>query len=396
MTSKERHEARYQRRKAAREAKRRKRLNEFDDFDKASSFGALISAHLDARRGVMWKASVARYDAHMIEYALRQSKELKNGRFKTTGYNEFPVMERGKRRQVHSIKHYSERVVRRSFCMKCFVPILSSNLIYDNGASIKGRGTSHAAGRTEALLHRYFRQNGSNDGYVIVVDFKNFFGNILHKPLFEMIDKYILDPRVNAIAKLFVTSTDEYRPVEERGRGVFIGPEDSQIFAVAFPNDIDHKIKDQWRVKSFVRYMDDSYLIFRTLEEARKYMELLRAEYRAKGIVINPKKTQIVKLSKGFTFLKTKYFLTDSGKLIRKPDHKSITMARRRLKGQKRLVQAGKITVKQVEQSYMSARGSLATRDAWRTIHGLDQLFFSLFGSTPWKRKKRKKRGNLK
>ena len=390
MTSKERHEKRYQRRKAAREAKRRARLNEFDDFEKAANFGAIITAHLAARRGVMWKASVARYDAHLIEYALRQSKELKTGKFKTTGYNEFPVMERGKRRQVHSIKHYSERVVRRSFCMECFVPILSSNLIYDNGASIKGRGTSHAASRTEAMLHRYYNRYGDNSGYIIVVDFKNYFGNILHKPLFDMLDKYILDPRLNAIGKLFIRSTDESRPPETRGRGLHIGPEDSQIFAVAFPNDIDHKIKDQWRVKAFNRYMDDSFLVVRTLEEAHKVMDLLRAEYRAKGIVINEKKTQIVKLSKGFSFLKTRYFLTDTGKLIRKADRKSITRLRRRMKKHKRRVAAGDMTVAQAEQSYMSARSSLLTRDAWRTIHNLDRLFYNLFESTPWKTKKKK------
>ena len=42
MNSKERHEARYQRRKAAREEKRRARLGEYDNFDNLLDANNLI------------------------------------------------------------------------------------------------------------------------------------------------------------------------------------------------------------------------------------------------------------------------------------------------------------------------------------------------------------------
>ena len=60
LNSKERHEARYQRRKAAREAKRRKKLDKYNDFERVASVPALIRANFDSRKGVLWKASVAR------------------------------------------------------------------------------------------------------------------------------------------------------------------------------------------------------------------------------------------------------------------------------------------------------------------------------------------------
>ena len=174
---------------------------------------------------------------------------------------------------------------------------------------------------------------------------------------------------------------------------MFIGPEDSQIFAIAFPNAIDHLIKDQWRQRYYNRYMDDSYIIFKTKEEAREYLQLLIAEYEKWGIVVNPRKTQIVKLSHGFTFLKTKYYLTETGKVIKKPDHKAIVRERRKLKKQKHLYDAGEMTLEQVSQSYMSWRGSMKSRNAYRSIHSMDKLFYALFGTTPWKDKKSKKRG---
>ena len=60
MTSEERKEARYQRRKAAREVKRLKMLETYD-FDRVVSPDALFQSAKEARRGVYWKASVQRY-----------------------------------------------------------------------------------------------------------------------------------------------------------------------------------------------------------------------------------------------------------------------------------------------------------------------------------------------
>ena len=70
MTSLERREGRYQRRKAKREEKHRTRIAKYDDFDRVSSVSSLIKANWDSRRGVMWKASVARYNMHFIKNAV--------------------------------------------------------------------------------------------------------------------------------------------------------------------------------------------------------------------------------------------------------------------------------------------------------------------------------------
>ena len=50
------------------------------------------------------------------------------------------------------------------------------------------------------------------------------------------------------------------------------------------------------------------------------------------GLFINPKKTQIVKLSHGFTFLKIKYNLTETGKVQERISKDSVTRMRRKLK----------------------------------------------------------------
>ncbi len=47
---------------------------------------------------------------------------------------------------------------------------------------------------------------------------------------------------------------------------------------------------------------------------------------------LHPEKTQIIKISHGITSLKTKYLLTDSGKVIRRIPHDTVTTERRKLK----------------------------------------------------------------
>lgn len=390
MTSIERHEARYQRRKKAREEKRRSHLDKYDNFDRVASVPALLRANWDSRKGVMFKGSVLRYNQHEYKNAVKMSKALKAGKDIRHGFYSFTVVERGKKRPINSV-HYSERVVRRSMCINALVPILSHNLIYDNGASLKGKGVSFSSERCETHLHKFYRRTGNNEGYAVCVDFTSYFQNILHMPLYDNLDRYILDPQLNALEKAFISEPEKYGMLEEPGRGIFIGPEDSQILAVSYPNSIDHKIKDQWRIKEFARYNDDSYILTDTLSSAKRILNQLFDEYDRLGIKPNKRKTQIVKLSKGFSFLKTRYFLLPSGRVIRKPNHKSIVRTRRRMKKHYKMVVSGVMTKDQATQSYMSARGSLMTRDSYRSVHGLDQLYFSLYGDTPWKKTKRRK-----
>lgn len=380
MTSEERHEQRYQRRKAARDQKRREALQEYDSFERAASPVALMCAHFDSRRGVLWKYSPARYDQNYIKNCTASSKRLMQGKNVCQGFYSFGIIERGKKRDIHSV-HYSERVIRRSVCINCLVPILSHNLIYDNGASLKGKGIHFAMKRTATHLRRYFREYGDNEGYVIVVDFRKYFQNIRHDKLFEMIDRSITDERLNQLTKQFVLSGGE-------DRGLFIGPEDSQILAIAFPNRIDHFIKDTLRCRYYERYNDDSIIIVREKDRAKEILGTLLKMYDEIGIIPNPKKTQIVKLSRGFTYLKTKYHLEANGRVVMRPCRDGIVRQRRKLRKFRKFMNDGIMTLEQVTQSYMSWRGYISRKNSGRTVRSADTLFYTLFHTKPWRKSK--------
>lgn len=267
--------------------------------------------------------------------------------------------------------HVSERVAQRSLCADALIPVLSHSLVYDNGASVKGKGISFAMDRLTAHLHRHYRKYGQ-EGYVLSIDFKNYFGNINHKYVEYILRKNFTDKKLIDFAMLFVD------------KGLGLGSETSQILAVAYPNRIDHAIKEKMRIKGYGRYMDDLYLIHPSKAYLQKCLNILRKAFAQIGIVVNEKKTHIIKLSHGFTFLKTQFILTATGKVIRKPCRASITRQRRKLKKFRKFLDNGEMTFKQIYNSYMSWRGFISHKDAYRTVKSMDTLFSELFLGERW------------
>ena len=108
------------------------------------------------------------------------------------------------------------------------------------------------------------------------------------------------------------------------------------------------------------------------LQEIRRICAELKIE-------LNEKKTRIVKLSHGFTFLKTQIYLTDTGKILRKPCRKAVVRQRRKLVRQYRKFLAGELSFEDIRCSYASWRGCMEKKQARRTIHSMNRLFDRLF-----------------
>ena len=146
MTSEERREARYQRRKAKRDEARLRRSKECGDFDEVFSFRHLYLSGKKCCKGVYWKNSTQRYIGNIIPIIAKTHRELQNGTFKHRGFHAFTIMERGKKRYIRSV-HITERAVQKCLCDYCLVPIYSACFIYDNSASLKHRGMDFALRR---------------------------------------------------------------------------------------------------------------------------------------------------------------------------------------------------------------------------------------------------------
>ena len=105
MTSEERREVRYQRRKARRLAKRQERQRAFEDV---FTFDNLYEAYRLCCRGVMWKASTQVYKANAMLNIHNTKKRLLSGKYKHRGFTVFHINERGKPRKIQA-SHISDR-----------------------------------------------------------------------------------------------------------------------------------------------------------------------------------------------------------------------------------------------------------------------------------------------
>lgn len=381
MTSEERHKVREARRRAKRAAKRAEVLKEYS-FEKVISSASLVKAANLSKRGVNWKASVQRYHINLLRNTWNLHNKLLRGESVVQGFICFDLLERGKLRHIRSV-HFKERVVQRSLCDNALVPVLSRGLIYDNGASIKGKGIHFAMFRCRDHLREYYRKHGSNRGWVLQVDFKGYFDNIEHGPTRAMLEKHFDDPRLLDLTWGFIKSFGE--------KSLGIGSQVSQILAVAYCSEIDHYTREVLGLNLSARYNDDSYFIHESREYLEQCLADLTEKWEALGIQINRKKTQIIPLRK-FTFLKVRFETTDTGKVIMRPCRKSNTKQRQKLKAFRRAVDAGTMALEDVRASYESWRGYNRHMDGYLSIMRMDRLYFDLFGLVPSEVMKKQKR----
>lgn len=368
LNSDERRAARRKRREEARAAKKAER-NKDCTIENVASLENLYRAAKESSRGVKWKGSVQRYLIRILRNIVKARRDVLEGNDISRGFIRFDLWERGKLRHISSV-HFSERVIQKSLSQNALVPAIAPTLINDNSANIKGKGTDFAIMRLKRQLADHYRKHGA-EGYILQIDFSDYFANISHEGVKRLVERYLTDPDVIAL---------EFAQIDAQGEvGLGLGSEPNQILAVAYPTTIDHFVTECCEVEAYGRYMDDSYAIHTSKEHLQVVLGAVEVKCSQLGITLNTKKTRIVKLSRGFTFLKKKFSYTETGRILVRPCRASITRERRKLKKLAALYRKGEITLEQAERSYQSWRGSMLRLDAYRTVRSMDSLFHDLF-----------------
>ena len=160
-----------------------------------------------------------------------------------------------------------------------------------NVASRKGFGTSEGLALA-AEFHRICKINYKHY-YILKCDVSKFFASIDHDRLKEKLKRKIKDSDALKIVFDIIDSEKD---------GLGIGAMTSQALAIFYLNDMDHFIKEQLKVKYYVRYQDD-FLLFHPSKKYLTYcLDELNKFLEKEKLKLN-KKTRIYRNTNNFIFL---------------------------------------------------------------------------------------------
>lgn len=385
-------------------------------MDVLTDLNALYDAFKASIRGSRWKKDAQAFGMNFLLNLVSLKEDVENHTYKTGEGTEFKHNERGKIRRIHGAS-VRDRTIRHCICDNILGPYLSPFLIYNNGASQKGKGLAFTRKMFERDLHNFWLKYRSNDGYVGFVDLSKFYDNIHHDKIreaimpkipesarwlfsriidnFEVDVSYMTDEEYARCMEDKFNSVKYYEDVPKAARtgkrfmkkSVEIGDQVSQDIGVFFPTPIDNYVKIVRGQKWYGRYMDDMYIICKDRDELKSIIAGITDKASELGLFVNEKKTRIVKLGGVYKFLQTKYTLTETGKVIKRINPANVTRERRKLKAYKRRMDAGKMSYEDVEQAARSWMGSYAKLMSKKQIKHMKDLYQRLFGrELSWKR----------
>lgn len=276
---------------------------------------------LKACRNVRWKTSVIRFESNALDNLVLLRRSLLDGTYKIDRYQIFRITEPKPR--IIAATRLKDRVFQRSLCDNGLYQDITEHFIYDNCACLRGKGISFAMRRTKRHLQRYFKRHG-RDGFVLKCDIKNFFGSIRHDKAKEILSPMIADRKAYAYVCNVIDSFGGEA-------GIGLGSQISQLIALSYLNGLDHFLKDELQIKYYLRYNDDFYIIHEDKEYLKSLLREIDEHIQALGLKLNPK-TTIYQLKQGLSFLKWRFILTATGKVILKETGPKAGKRRRKLK----------------------------------------------------------------
>ena len=331
--------------------------------DDAITFEELYKGLKLSCRNVRWKDSVTGYEANGLKntYLLRQS--LLDGTYKISGYQRFRVHE-PKEREIVATR-LKDRQFQRSLCDNVLYPQITRSFIRDSCACLRGRGVDDALNRLTVHLQRYYRKHGAK-GWALKCDIRHYFAETPHDVAKAAIRKRLTDQRA-------AFYTDQIIDSFGGDTGIGLGSQVSQLTELAVLDDLDHYIKERLHIRHYLRYMDDFILIHEDRAVLENVLKDITEKLAALGLTLN-NKTQIYPLKQGVIWLKWRFILTDTGKVVRRIGRKSVVRERRKLKRMAKLAESGRISADALKESFNSWKAHAQRGNCRKIISDMEEL----------------------
>ena len=138
------------------------------------------------------------------------------------------------------------------------------------------------------------------------------------------------------------------------GKGLPLGNQTSQWFAIYYLDGFDRFVKEKLRIKYYTRYMDDCVLLHSDKEYLRQCLQEMQ-EYAEQELKLSfNQKTEIFPIKNGVDYLGWHFYLSDTGKVIRKVKQSMKYKYKRKLKYFRKAYQEGNIELGEIKQTLSS------------------------------------------
>ena len=333
-------------------------------FDEMISPERLFEAWYEFRKGKNNRRDVQDFGRHAEKHIFRLHRDLSSGSYQHSPYESFFVHD-PKRRHIRKasvrdrLVHHTLYMTLKEIYEPRFIEAVFSNRV--------GKGTHKAVSALQRCIWKVSR-NLTRPSWALKCDIKRFYDSVDHEVLFSILKRTIRDARALELLSHVIES---FHIEGAPGKGVPIGNLTSQVFTNIYLNDFDQFVKQELRVKHYLRFADDCLFLSPRkgeLEDLLLFIEGFLGD-RLK-LALHPGKVTLRPLTHGIDFLG----------IVVHPHHRTLRTATKRRMYRKLTERHGELFGDEVgpetfEQSLQSYLGMLPHTDGYRERCLLQNVF---------------------
>lgn len=289
------------------------------------SLEEVIEAYYDCRRRKRNTVNALEFEVDYERHCIDLWHELNEHRYEPRRSIAF-VVEHPVKREIFAAD-FRDRVVHHLIARRIW-PLLEKQFHPDSYSTQPGKGTLYGIQRVEQHV-KTCSENYTRDCYIMKLDISGYFMSIEKQRLYHcvcaflngrypekdmpmlhyMLRKTIFNrPEKNCIRKM---PRNRWRGLPKNktlfgtdGRtGLPIGNLTSQLLALLFLDELDHKITQEWGVPHYGRYVDDMVLVHPSKDHLLTVCGRISRWLKAHGLRLHPKKMYLQHYAKGVLFV---------------------------------------------------------------------------------------------
>jgi len=252
-------------------------------------------------RGKRKKRDVRNFELQLGDNLVLLYKELLEKTYKHDAYSSFNISD-PKPRNIHKAL-VRDRVVHHLIYKELYW-YFHERFIFDSYSCRKYKGTHKALNRFKLFAGKVSR-NHTRSCYVLKCDIRKFFAHIDQEIMMKVLDRHIQDEGIKwltrHVLKSFHTTT--------QGIGLPLGNLTSQLLVNIYMHEFDMYMKQELRVRYYIRYADDFVILSRNKQCLENLLQKIKFFLGNKlHLSLHPDKVFIQTYDSGVDFLGWTHF----------------------------------------------------------------------------------------